>query len=201
MRLANYVYKKDFLTKEECNKLIKEGEKDLKKAVILKDEKEILANEPTRRNANVSFFNNRSHVQSIIQKIIDEICYLGSTLYGVYITDIEPIQYAEYEKGMFHMWHTDSPTKPNQTLTRDISVSLILNSKDEYTGGSLQMINSSCISTDNVITPKDVEVQEQGTLVVFPSSMIHQVTPVLSGVRKSVVLWTCSNMRPAKEWN
>ena len=78
---------------------------------------------------------------------------------------------------------------------REISVSLILNSKDEYTGGSLQMITPNCITEDNTIEPKDVEVQEQGTLIIFPSSMIHQVTPVLSGVRKSLVLWTGSNIK------
>ena len=79
---------------------------------------------------------------------------------------------------------------------KNLSVSLILNRKDEYTGGSLQMITPSGISIDNIITPRDVEDQEQGTLIVFPSSMIHQVTPVLSGVRKSLVLWSCSNVKP-----
>ena len=196
MRLANYVYKKDFLTKEECNKLIEEGRKNLKKATVFKGEKEESANDPRRRNTNVSFFLSGSPVQSIIEKIIDELCSLGSTLYGTHITDIEPVQYAEYEKEMFYGWHTDSSINPSEKFKRDLSVSLILNRKDEYTGGSLQMITPSGISIDNIITPRDVEDQEQGTLIVFPSSMIHQVTPVLSGVRKSLVLWSCSNVKP-----
>ena len=28
------------------------------------------------------------------------------------------------------------------------------------------------------------------------SSMLHQVTPVLSGVRKSLVIWACSDVKP-----
>ncbi len=196
MRLANYIYKQNFLTKEECNKLIEEGNKNLKEATILQEKKQTLVSDFKKRNTNISFFINGSPVQSIIQKIIGEICYLGSKYYGVNITDIEPVQYAEYEKEMFYGWHTDSPTQPSDGFTRDLSVSLILNSKEEYTGGSLQMITSNCVSTDNVITPKDVEVQEIGTLIIFPSSMLHQVTPVLSGVRKSLVLWSCSNVKP-----
>jgi len=196
MRLANYVYKKDFLTKEECNKLIEEGRKNLKKATVFKGEEEESSNDPKKRNTNVSFFLSGSPVQSIIEIIIDELCSLGSTLYGTYITDIEPVQYAEYEKGMFYGWHTDSSNNPSEKFTRDLSVSLILNSKDEYTGGSLQVVTPSGISADNIVTPEDVEDQDQGTLIVFPSSMIHQVTPVLSGVRKSLVLWSCSNVKP-----
>ena len=73
MRLANYVYKKDFLTKEECNKLIEEGRKNLKKATVFKGKEEESANDPRRRNTNVSFFLSGSPVQSIIEKIIDLI--------------------------------------------------------------------------------------------------------------------------------
>jgi len=196
MRLSNYVYKENFLTKEECNKLIKEGKKNLNEATIIKEKEQTLVSDLKKRNTNVSFFMNGSPVHSIIQKIIDEICYLGSKYYGVNIADIEPVQYAEYEKEMFYGWHTDSPSTPTNEFIRDLSISLILNSKEEYTGGSLQMITSNCVSTDNIITPRDVEVQEQGTLIVFPSSMLHQVTPVLSGVRKSLVLWSCSNVKP-----
>ena len=43
---------------------------------------------------------------------------------------------------------------------------------------------------DNVLTPQDVENQEQGTLIVFPSNMIHRVSKVISGVRSSLVVWT-----------
>ena len=197
MRLANYVYKRDFLTKEECNKLIEEGKKNIQKASVFKSKDEPLESDLKVRNTNVSFFENGSAVQYIIEKIIDEICAASLDLYGVYITDIEPVQYAEYEKGMFYGWHTDSSSQKGKGIMhkRDISVSLILNSKDEYTGGSLQMITPNCITEDNTIEPKDVEVQEQGTLIIFPSSMIHQVTPVLSGVRKSLVLWTGSNIK------
>ena len=191
MRLANYIYKKNFLTEKECNKLIEEGQSNLNAGVVFK------GIDLTVRDTNVSFFHKGSVVDDILQKIISEIVAMSLEMYGVYITDIEPIQYAEYKKGMFYSWHADSGLNNSQPVKRDVSVSLLLNSKDEYTGGSLQMVTPNCISKDDVFTPQDVEDQEQGTLVMFPSSMIHQVKPVISGVRKSLVLWSCSNIKPA----
>jgi len=193
MRIANYLYQEKFLTKKECKKLINEGAKQLQKAIIYDAKDEAI--ESSIRETNVSFFKLGSAVDDILKKVIDGLCYIAFNYYGVNITDIEPIQYAEYEKGMFYGWHTDSGASLQQPVKRDISASLILNDKSDYMGGSLQMVLPNKISKDNIITPQDVENQEQGTLIVFPSSMIHQVTPVTSGIRKSLVLWSCSNLQ------
>ena len=193
MWLANYIYKEDFLNKEECNNLINEGKKDLNKAFINDRNGTQIKN--LIRETNVNFFRNGSSVDIILEKVIDSIGRIALDHYGVPITAIESIQYAEYETGMFYDWHTDSGFGLKQPRKRDISASLILNDKSEYTGGSLQMILAGNISKDNIVTPKDVENQEKGTLIVFPSLMIHRVTPVFSGVRKSLVLWSSSNLR------
>ena len=50
-----------------------------------------------------------------------------------------------------------------------MSASLVLSPREEYEGGSLQMILNDCIDRNNVVTPHDVEDQEQGTLIIFPS--------------------------------
>lgn len=194
MRISNYLFQEKFLTKEECNNLINEGKKELHKASVYDKQNNLI--ESPIRDTNVNFFKKGSSVDNILDKIINSIGITAINYYGISITDIEPIQYAEYEIGMFYGWHTDSGSTIQQATKRDISASLILNDKSEYTGGSLQMVLSNRISEDNVIDPQDVENQEQGTLIIFPSSMIHRVTPVLSGVRKSLVLWSCSNPKP-----
>jgi len=196
MGLANYVYKGNVLTKKECNLLIKEGSKDLEQGTMFKGGNKSFK-DLGRRNSNVSFYRNGSSALSIIKKVFTEIRFISLELYGTYITHLEPVQYSEYEKGMFYSWHTDLSNDISRPLERDMSASLVLSNKNEYTGGSLQMVTPDCISKDNIFVPQDVEDQEQGTLILFPSSMIHQVTPVLSGVRKSLVLWTCSKIKPA----
>ena len=79
-----------------------------------------------------------------------------------------------YETGQFFTQHTDSSEKYN----RCISCSLILN--DEYEGGEFAFFDREFIPK----TPK-------GSALLFPSNFMfpHEIMPVLSGTRYSVVTW------------
>jgi PKHD-type hydroxylase len=50
----------------------------------------------------------------------------------------------------------------------------------DYDGGDLQFFSGPEITSVS---------KQRGTLVLFPTFMIHRVTPVNSGVRKSLVSW------------
>ena len=138
---------------------------------------------------SVSFFDGTSLIEDLLQKAVNGIRDYAKKYYAIDITRAGLIQYAEYEKGMFYTWHTDSSPILGSEMVRDISASIILSKKNDYTGGSLQMVCPDNIE-DTVLTPQDVEDQEQGTLIVFPSNMIHRVSTVTSGVRSSLVVWT-----------
>tara|TARA_B100000131_G_scaffold233557_1_gene225450 strand:+ start:212 stop:790 length:579 start_codon:yes stop_codon:yes gene_type:complete len=191
MRLATYIYYPNFLSKKECKRIVKEGTINLEKGTINPASPHKLEEV---RETKVSFICEGSVVQDLMIKIMKRIDSCASKYYGCDLTYTEPIQYAEYTKGMFYNWHTDSVTKINdpQNLKRDISASLILNSSKKYTGGSLELITGSCNFKKNKVVPEKALNQEQGTLIVFPSSMLHRVTKVKSGVRKSLVLWSAA---------
>ena len=108
MRLATYLYFPNFLSKDECNKIIEEGEKDLKIAKINPKQQEELNSKNELRNTKVGFIRNGSPVQDLMEKIINHMMIVCVEAYGVYLTDVEPIQYAKYTKGMFYDWHVDS---------------------------------------------------------------------------------------------
>ena len=59
-------------------------------------------------------------------------------------------------------------------------MALKLSHEDEYEGGDLQFFTGP--------EPMDAP-RKRGTLVIFPSFLIHRVTPVFSGVRQSMVSW------------
>mgnify|MGYP003310950289 FL=1 len=191
MRLATYIYYPNFLSKKECKRIIQEGKNNLQKGTINPASPHKLEEV---RDTKVSFITEGSVVQDLMIKIMKRIGSCASKYYGCHLTHSEPIQYAEYTKGMFYNWHTDSVTKINdsQNITRDISASLILNSSKKYTGGSLELITGSCNFKNNKVVPEKAFNQEQGTLIVFPSSMLHRVTKVKSGVRNSLVVWSCA---------
>ena len=104
------------------------------------------------------------------------------------ISDIENdlIQYTQYNKGDFYKWHTDMDIcdiyEPDQ-LVRKLSFTLQLTNEDEYTGGNLEFADFDD-STYRFSVPKS-----RGTVIVFDSRTPHRVTPVESGIRKSLVGW------------
>jgi PKHD-type hydroxylase len=95
-------------------------------------------------------------------------------------------QYTIYygDGGGHYDWHADlGPGMSN----RKLSCVLQLSEPTEYEGGELQMnIGGSVMSV-----PK-----EKGLLCFFPSFILHRVTPLTSGTRKSLVTWLCgANLR------
>ena len=92
----------------------------------------------------------------------------------------EHIQYTEYYGGGGHYdWHMDIG---NQELSaRKVSITVQLSRPDEYEGGNLEFLRGP----DHEIASRGL-----GTVVVFPSFLLHRVSPIISGTRKSLVLWS-----------
>ena len=92
---------------------------------------------------------------------------------------IDSIQYTEYYEGGGHYgWHTD--IGPGSINHRKISITIQLSDPNEYEGGDLEMWSDGNFQT----MPK-----QKGAAVLFPSFLLHRVTPVTKVTRKSLVLW------------
>ena len=95
------------------------------------------------------------------------------------------LQYTKYYgDGGHYDWHADlGPGISN----RKLSCVLQLSTPEEYEGGELQMNPGG----DIMSVPKGL-----GVLCFFPSFLLHRVTPLTSGTRKSLVTWLCgANLR------
>jgi PKHD-type hydroxylase len=93
----------------------------------------------------------------------------------------EQIQYTEYydtELGHYD-WHMD--IGHDNLSQRKVSVTVQLSDSHEYEGGELQLWPGG---TYPIVAPRG-----KGNVVIFPSFMMHRVTPVTRGTRKSFVLW------------
>ena len=62
---------------------------------------------------------------------------------------------------------------------RKLSMTIILN--DEFEGGEFELLGHQ----------KPVEENGMGTVIIFPSYMVHRVRPITSGTRYSLVAWIC----------
>jgi PKHD-type hydroxylase len=71
---------------------------------------------------------------------------------------------------------------------RKLSVTINLNKPGEYEGGNLKFDYGPHSHVNRFHECE--EIRPQGSIIVFPSSLYHQVTPVTKGTRYSLVLWT-----------
>lgn len=97
----------------------------------------------------------------------------------------DAIQYTEYngdEEGGYD-WHLDVGTYPYSH--RKISITVQLSDPDDYEGGDLEIWAGG---KEPIKAPR-----QKGAVVMFPSYLMHRVTPVTKGVRKSLVLWVGGN--------
>lgn len=135
------------------------------------------------RSTKVSWLwitNENKHIWDKFAKVIAEVNsrYFHFDLNGFY----EPMQLGVYtaeDKGHYN-WHIDM-TKENKSPPRKLSMVLMLSDPSEYEGGDLLLKSDS----DNHATLD----MAKGRAWFFPSYILHKVTPVTRGVRKTLVLW------------
>lgn len=92
---------------------------------------------------------------------------------------LDDIQYTKYyDNGNHYDWHLD--LGHGQTNHRKVSITVQLSDPNDYEGGDFQIMAG----------PKPHTLPKQkGTVLLFPSYLLHRVTPVTKGVRKTLVLW------------
>jgi PKHD-type hydroxylase len=93
---------------------------------------------------------------------------------------VEAFQYTIYDgaEGGHYNWHVDLGKESIEP--RKISLSLQLSDPSLYRGCDLVLEAGGGAY---------VAEKARGTLIAFPSYVLHRVTPVESGIRKSLVIW------------
>jgi len=122
----------------------------------------------------------------LYEKLSGMISTANDTLWNFDLTHIpEQIQYTEYyatEKGHY-TWHQD--IGPGMLSKRKISITVQLSGPEEYEGGDLELFTGGNYEENSFIRAH----KGTGTVFIFPSYLLHRVTPVTKGVRRSFVLW------------
>lgn len=119
-------------------------------------------------------------------KIKKQIAYVNDNSYRFDLTGFEFFQYTEYnQQGSHYDWHMDMYLDGSlelHKLTRKLSISLVLSDQEEYQGGEFQIVGPSFQK------PVTIE-QRRNRMLIFPSYLYHKVTPIISGNRRSIVIW------------
>jgi PKHD-type hydroxylase len=131
------------------------------------------------RRSKIFWLPKTDEFLEIYKIFFDLIIKCNQEFYQFKLSQIsEHIQYTVYtsEDMGFYDWHVDmGGAKAN----RKLSLVCQLSDPSEYEGGELQ------INTGRVVVPE----KDKGSVILFPSYILHRVTPVTRGVRRSLVLW------------
>lgn len=115
-----------------------------------------------------------------------------SRFFGTTLTGTEGPGFLRYPPGGFYRAHLDRLENPGDEFPRLISVVLFLSSAAAGTGegrcegGALRLYG--VIDPGDEAVPLDI-APAAGTLVAFPSDVLHEVLPVTAGVRDAIVDW------------
>lgn len=131
------------------------------------------------RRSQVAWLSNTADTKWVFKKLADVASQLNAEHYRLDLTGFgEALQLTNYdqsENGMYG-WHQDYGGK----ISRKLSMSMQLTDPSRYEGGNLQVMTSG----------EPINVRKQrGLIAIFPSYVLHQVTPVTQGSRQSLVAW------------
>lgn len=125
-------------------------------------------------------------LQWLFEKLNTLIGYYNDTEFGFDLVGYEYMQYAEYHQGGHQRYHTDIRYNFDPAYVmegfRKLTVILMLSDVSEYEGGELSLNLSAEFRAEKLKLQK-------GQVLLFPAFMPHQVEPVISGVRKTLVVW------------
>lgn len=142
------------------------------------------------RKSKVKFFCRDQNTDWIFRRFNEVGELINNQFYNFNLNGYESFQYTVYygnEQGRYD-WHMDAMLggDKNNTLsqeTRKLTMVLLLNEPGrDFTGGEFQ------INQGDQNAPQTLDICK-GRIIAFPSFLIHRVCPVLSGIRKSIVIW------------
>lgn len=149
-----------------------------------------IGNDPidSYRMSHVNFHEYNQKNAWIFERINSVVEQINNNFYNFDLNGYDFVQYGEYrdtDNGHYN-WHLDSylgQLPDDEFEQRKLSLTLLLNDpQKDFTGGEFQFNYSE---ENNPVT---VDLNK-GTIIIFPSFLIHRVTRVTKGTRKSLVAW------------
>lgn len=133
-----------------------------------------------RKNRVVFFDPQDAELRWIFERVAAGVKSINQQFWQFDLAMIETLQFTQYDRPSdFYAAHMDM--SHGRTEQRKLGFSIQLSDPADYVGSNLEFHS---VGDDFYST-----VRDQGAIIVFPSYMVHRVTPVESGARYSLVGW------------
>lgn len=164
----------NFLSKEECYKIIDVSINNLNLIPAGIGKEDVLDINERYRKSNVAFTQYNKSFPLLKDRIINTLSNLIKVK-GYDLSFDSDFQFTEYQTDGHYDWHTDSGD-----IFSHRYCSLVIQLNEEYIGGELKVINNNT----EITLEKGI-----GNLFIFLSSLEHKVEKVTEGTRYSLVNW------------
>jgi len=175
--INHYAFWNNAFSKEECATIINIA-KD--KGLIIGTTKGYTKDV---RDSKISWLYPTDNMDWVFRRVTDIVLDLNNRFFKFDLFGInEGFQFTNYEapSGKYGK-HVD---RGLNIPVRKLSISIQLTNPEEYEGGELYLYDDD---------KGTLMAKEQGTLIMFPSYVLHEVMPVTKGTRNSLVTWVTGN--------
>jgi PKHD-type hydroxylase len=132
------------------------------------------------RDTTVHFIPHNRDTNWLYHKLMTAVVEANDRCWQFDITgffqDLQLLRY-QGDQRQHYTWHMD--IGPGADSGRKISISVQLSAAEDYAGGELELNSGKILSAP----------REAGAIVLFPSFMLHRVSPVTTGERWALVGW------------
>ena len=186
--IPNVFIDKNFLDIDVCRELIAQAEQSV--AVPAQVTKTTGRVDVTMRQTSRLLYS--SQTEELINSHLRHLQPQLERHFDVQLSGFEKFQFLLYREGDFYRRHADrndKPESPDYIKARRISIVIFLSNQSQeeqpnsYSGGTFVVWNNNLLKTRLKIEG------EVGKLIAFRSDLVHEVEPVKSGKRYSIVNW------------
>ena len=134
------------------------------------------------RRADLVWIDDLPDTGWIMERIIEVVREANREVYGFDLDGFdESAQIARYgaEREGHFSWHSDIGDG-RLAARRKLTMVVQLSQAEDYAGGALEIMPSA---------NADTAPRQRGTATLFPSFLLHRVTPVTEGARHSLTIW------------
>lgn len=178
-----WAYWDDAFTDEELTKVIEYCDsKEMSYGTTFGDK----SKEETEKTriSDVGFHKRNSETKWIFDKCNFILQSANEMFFGFTLNGYDSFQYTTYdaEKNGNYGWHMDMNlgSRTEDFEPRKLSMTLLLN--DDFEGGNFEIALGD--QTHPTVLPA-----KKGRALLFPSFVLHRVTPITKGIRRSLVVW------------
>lgn len=171
--LHDFFYYQNLYTKDECNTILQFAKQNVTK--------EYYDIAPDFKNTKTELIRTIV-IENLLEKFFERVYDTNNKYFGFSLFSKKPstVNLNTYDVNSSYDIHKDSSENGQ---TSDIKLTTILNlSNEPYTGGEFELLFGN-------MTMHIPQLDNTGSILIFPSFHYHRVKPVTSGKRISLSVW------------